>query len=565
MDRRWFVQRTNPEYVAYLSRAAAVSPVLAQILINRGISTPEVVDAFLTNTFENLSDPMSLGGVAEALEAVEEAGRQNLRVMVHGDYDTDGLTGTAIMVDALKRIGLDVITFIPNRFSHGYGFNVPAVEFATEKGASLIITVDCGITSFEAASLAATRGIGVVITDHHEPVHDNGTFRVPDALAIVNPKLTNPEISGLSGAGVALKFVHALSGKYPGKLRMEDFLDLATLGTMADSVPLVGENRAIVKEGLDSVFESRRPGIRALADVARLGERQRRAEILNFTLVPRLNAAGRISDAAEALELLLSSDENHAREIAESLDDRNTERQRIEEQVLTEALEMIERRGGKVPSAIVIAGEGWHEGVVGIVASRLVDRFNRPSVVLSIRDGIAKGSARSIPQFDIYQGLVECSEHLIGFGGHRQAAGLRLNMAAFDALEQALNEEVERQVNDFTVTLTLDASVELREVTFRFMEEMEQLAPFGYGNPEPVLGVKGLNILDARVVGTNHLKLKLRSGSVVMDAIGFAMGDDLRVVEGTASIDAAFSPSINEWEGKRSLQMNLKGLRPSVG
>jgi single-stranded-DNA-specific exonuclease len=563
VERRWFVQRTNPEYVSYLAREAAISPTVAQILINRGLKSPKEVSVFFNISVEDLDNPLALDGLEQAMDAVERARREGLRIMVHGDYDADGLTASAIMTEALRALGLDVFPFIPNRFEHGYGFNPPSVDLASREGAGLIITVDCGITSFEAAEHAARHGIDVVITDHHEPVIESGRPRLPKAMVTVNPKLSNPEIAMLSGAGVALKFAQALAFRYPDILNIERFLDLAALGTLADSVPLMGENRAIVKGGVEAIFEGRRPGIKALGEVSRLVTRQTRADILNFTLVPRLNAAGRLSDANVALELLLSDSEDRSRSLAEELDAKNLQRQRIEEDVLNEALAMINKRGVTSAPALVLAGEGWHEGVVGIVASRIVERFNRPAVVLSVNNGVAKGSARSIPQFNIHDGLTRCAQYLSGFGGHRQAAGVRLNTSDIEAFERSFCKTVEQLVDDFTPTLNLDAAVKLRDVTFKLVGELQRLAPFGYGNPEPVLGVRGLDVVDARIVGSNHLKLKLRSASFPMDAIGFDMGDLLGMVEDTKHVDAAFCATINEWEGGRTLQMNLKGLRPS--
>jgi single-stranded-DNA-specific exonuclease len=544
VDRQWLVQKTNREYVEYLSRGASVSSALAQILINRGLKTPGEVADFFSCSAESLSEPLDLGGMEEALDAIEQARREGTRVMVHGDYDADGLTATAIMSESLRGIGLDVTPFIPNRFEHGYGFNPPAVEAAAHAGTGLIVTVDCGITSFEAADLASSKGIRVLITDHHEPVSANGGFQLPRAVAIVNPKLANTEISILAGSGVALKFAQALA-------------------SLADSVPLVEENRAIVSGGIGPVFSGRRAGIRALLEVAGLAKRQPRAGILSFTVVPRLNAAGRVADPSEALELLMTTSDARAGEIAASLNERNLERQRIEEQVLSEALRMIDELGGEVPSALVLAGEGWHEGVVGIVASRIVERFNRPAVILSSSNGVASGSARSIPQFDIHDGLARCSEHLGRFGGHRQAAGLSLAVENMKGFEKALCRAVEDSVDDFTPTLKIDAAIDLREVTFRLAEELRRLEPFGYGNPEPVLGARSLDIMDARIVGNNHLKLRLRAGTTVLDAIGFDMGGLMDMLEETVRVDAAFSASINEWEGGRTIQMNLKALRPS--
>jgi single-stranded-DNA-specific exonuclease len=561
MHRRWLLKRTNQEYVAYLSQAASISTATAQVLINRGIKTPEEVSSFLTQSVEAMSDPMVLGGMGPALDAIDEAMLKGTRVLVHGDYDADGLTAASMLVHALRRLGLEAAYLIPNRFRDGYGFNPPAVEKARSLGARLIITADCGISSFEAAGTAAESGIGVIITDHHEPVVESSTGKavLPEALSVINPKVSNPESADLSGAGVVLKLIQALGLRHGGRVSHLDYLDLASLGTLADSVPLVGENRAIVKEGLRRIQEGTRPGIRALKEVSGLDGRRLTAGLLAFTLVPRINAAGRVSDASEVVELLLSETEDIARGIASSLDGKNAERQKIEETVLSEALEKL---GQKEPGpAIVLSGEGWHEGVIGIVASRIVERYSRPTFVLSISGDTARGSARSIPGFDVHAGLARCGDLLLSFGGHTQAAGLRLDVSELAAFEKKIAEAVESDVEDFTPSLTIDAYIALGDVKQGLVKELGMLEPFGYGNPQPVLGTRGLEVENPRVVGKNHLKMRLRSRSASVDAIGFNMGDLCPMVERAPLVDAAYNATINEWEGTRSLQLNLKGIR----
>jgi single-stranded-DNA-specific exonuclease len=558
VNRRWLVQRTNPEYVDYLSRHASISPALAQILINRGVKTPQDVETFLSGAHVSPADPFSLGGMEEAVEAIEDARRRSLRLLIHGDYDADGLTATAILADSLKKLGLDVRHFIPSRFRDGYGFNPPAVEMARAMKAGLIITVDCGISSFEACRQAARAGMGVVVTDHHEPAREEGKPHLPEALAVINPKVSNPDLSVLSGAGVALKMVQALGGRHP-ELSPSWFTDLAALGTVADSVPLVGENRVIVREGMEQLEKSARPGIRALRDVAGLSGRSLRSSLLAYTLVPRINAAGRMGEATGVVELLTTSDEARAAELALSLDRMNTERQAIEEAVNNEAVGRLEREG--VGNAIVLASEDWHEGVLGIVAARLAERFSRPAFVFSIKNGIAKGSARSIPQFDVFSGLTRSRDILLSFGGHPQAAGLRLQGDRLHEFRRRMGQVVTDAVEDFTPTLTIEAAVTLREISFRLLEEFRALEPFGFGNPEPVLGAKALEVMSPRIVGNNHLKMKLRSRSTVMDSIGFGMGALLESVESAKAVDAAFTASVNEWEGGRTIQLALKGIR----
>ncbi|NIM68043.1 MAG: single-stranded-DNA-specific exonuclease RecJ, partial [Armatimonadetes bacterium] len=381
-----------------------------------------------------------------------------------------------------------------------------------------------------------------------------------EALAIINPKLSAPEatFAGLSGAGIALKVVQALAMK-DSSIDPREYIALAALGTLADSVPLTGENRIIVREGLPAIDTSQRPGLIALKEVAGLNSRTLNARLATFTLVPRINAAGRLGDASEVVELMLTDSEKRAKEIAQSLHNKNSERQKQEEAVLEEALKLIEKEG--YGPAIVLAGEGWSEGVVGIVASRLVDLYQRPSFVLSIKDGVAKGSARSVQGFDVHAALAEASAHLIGFGGHKQAAGLRLRASELEAFRKKMEAVAASHMEEFTPVLDIDAEVELKDVTYSLVNELDALEPFGYGNPEPVLGSRDLEVINPRVVGNNHLKVKLRSGNCAHDAIGWGMGELLDLVESSGRVDAAFAATINDWNGLRLVQLSLKGLR----
>lgn len=552
---KWLIRRTNEEYVSYLSKALNVSKPFAQVLLNRGIRTPEEAAGFINPSTERLSDPFLMGGMAAAVDAIGAARKAGTRVLVHGDYDADGITATAILVGALRGLGLDVQYHIPNRFTEGYGFNPPGVIKAKELGAGLIITVDCGISAFEAVSLAKKSGIGVVVTDHHEPALDPVTRRplLPDALSIVNPKVSNPELSGLSGAGVALKLIQALSGEL-----FETFFDLASIGTLADSMPLTGENRIIVKKGLGAIREGIRPGIRALKAAAGL-QKEPRAWTLSFTIVPRMNAAGRLSDASGVVELLLSESEEKAMEFALSLEKKNQERQKIEEGLLKEALALLSDKG--YGPAIVLWGEHWHEGVIGIVASRIAERFGKPAFVFSVKDGIAKGSARSIPGLDVHAALTEAKDLLLGFGGHTSAAGMRLKAEDLGAFEKRMDEIVGKNASDFTPSLNIDADIALGEINFNLIKEIEMLEPFGAGNPEPLFGSRGLKVLNPRVVGNNHLKMKLKSRSRTVDAIWFAGGEFFQTLEDLSAVDAAYNATVNDWEGGRTLQLNLRALR----
>lgn len=572
MNRRWLISRTNPDYVNYLSKAASLSPLLAQVLINRGIKTPDEVADFLNPGLTNLSDPFDLPDMKIAVERIKVALHRNERVLVHGDYDTDGLTATAIMVHALRSVGADVRHFVPNRMTHGYGFNPPAVSLAREIGARLIITVDCGITSFDAALSAKKLGVDLIITDHHEPTKKaevKDEFVLPDAVAIVNPKLSthNPKLLTLSGAGIAFKVAQALARDVSLPFDSDDalqLLDLAALGTVADVVPLIGENRVIMKAGLKYIQDAGRTGIKSLIKVSGLQERAIRAGLLSFTVVPRINACGRVGDSADVITLLLSESEEETLSIAERLDRTNSERQRIEEEVYQEALAQLMGKG--FDAAIVLFSEGWHTGVIGIVASRIAEKFNRPTFVFTMENGIAKGSVRSIPAFDVYNGLSSCSDILLSFGGHKQAAGVKLDTSNISIFEERMNAVVRGalQEEDFIPTIGIDSEVILSSVNATLIKEFSMLEPAGAGNPEPILGAKGLDFHSHRVVGSNHLKLKVRQRSLSLDAIGFDMGSLLERLDSLTLLDAAFTPAINEWNGGRYVQLTLKAIRPSL-
>jgi single-stranded-DNA-specific exonuclease len=573
--RRWFINRTNHEFVDYLSRASSISPFLARVLINRGIKTPSAVSDFMTPAITGLSDPFDLPGMRAAVERIITAAARNERVLVHGDYDTDGLTATVIMVEALRKSGLDVRHLIPVRAAHGYGFNAVAVAEAKKRGVKLIITVDCGITSFEAAAAAEREGIDVIITDHHEPVvrQSHGAepgFSVPEAVAVVNPKLL-PDGSGLeilSGAGVSFKVAQALAADKRYPFSQDDalaLLDLAALGTLADVVPLRGENRSILKEGMRRLHEAERPGIRALKDVCGLTGKTMKAGLLAFTIVPRMNAAGRISDAGDVVRLLLSEDYEEAVGLSEWLGGLNAERQRIEEEVFQRALSRLDMAGSDTDTVIVLSEEGWHEGVLGIVASRLVEKFYRPVFVFTLEKGVAKGSARSIPSFDICGGLAGCSELLMTYGGHKQAAGVRMKAENMRSFEEAIRRITVQSLDkdDLVPILRIDSDIELPQITHALVRELEMLEPFGHGNAEPLFGARELGVAAPRTVGNNHLKMRLRKKSQSFDAIGFDMGLLFEHLGCPDVIDAAFALAFNEWNGTRHIQLVLRDFRPN--
>ncbi len=578
---KWVVNKTNSEYVAYIAKIASVSPTVAKILINRGLKTPEQLASFLNPDIGRLSDPFDLPHFKTALDRIRSAKSIGERVLICGDYDADGVTATAIMVEGLREFGLDVHYFIPDRIADGYGFGIAGIEKAQEIGAKLIVTVDCGITSFEAVQRANVQGIDVIITDHHEPVRKENNkssvtgnelpenaspFMLPDALAIVNPKILVDSTAGslnLAGAGVAFKL---MQGLFENNWEIvHKFLDLAAMGTAADVVPVIDDNRIIVKEGAKLIQAGQRLGIRALKEAAGLKQDVFKMSSLYYTMIPRINAAGRIANATDAVSLLTTRSESEAGTLARWLSDLNGKRQKIEEAVFNEAVGMLGAMDMD-QGAIVLASEGWHVGVVGIVASKLAERYNKPAVVLSIDNGIAKGSGRSIPQFDLHQGLIGCKDLLTRFGGHKQAAGLSLDFDKIGEFRAMLSRIIAETLSkdDLVPVLAIDAAVNIADVSIELVEELARLEPFGCSNGEPVLGAKCLEVVQPRIVGSNHLKMQLRQNGRRVDSIGFGFGDMLNDFGANAMIDAAFIPTINEWDGGRYLQLNLKAIRPSL-
>ncbi len=561
MDRTWYVKRTNPEFIDYLSTSSSILPVTAQILVNRGINRPDSVKRFLDPDMSSLSSPDLLPDMDKVIQRIRDASRSGEKVLVHGDYDADGVTSTAIILTTLRKLGIRCDFFIPNRFEHGYGFSRDSIDTAKSTGATLIITVDCGISAFDETAEANHNGIDVIITDHHEPHADaDGGYAVPDAYAVINPKLMLDDRQvPLCGAGIALMISIGILGIKESL----DLFDLAAIGTVADMVPLLDDNRIIIKKGLQLINSDKRRSLAVLREVSSLRDRNISAGLLSYSIIPRINASGRLSDASEVVDLFMSENMDESHRIAQALNINNARRQKIEENVLKEAMAMLKTKPHK--HGIVLHNEGWHEGVIGIVASKIVDIFQKPTFIFSVKDGIAKGSARSISAFDVCEGLSHCAEYLITFGGHKQAAGLTLTTERMNDFEKKINSVISDTVHDSDVTteLCIDAEVSLKDISFSLIKELMKIEPCGPGNEEPLLASRKLEIVTPRIVGNNHLKMKLRHDSFTLDAIGFNMGTELKRPGSAGTIDAAFVPTINEWNGRRTIQLNVKALRPS--
>ncbi len=562
MHRRWLVKKTNTEFLEHLSKKASISRALAQILINRGLKDIDSIRAFLSPSFSDLHDPFLLNDMDKAVERLKKAIKEDEVVFIYGDYDADGITATSLLLSALRGVGANACYHIPNRITEGYGISKKGIDKARACGADLIITADCGISSGDEIANITSCGIDVIVTDHHEPPEV-----LPPALAVINPHRRDSTypFKYLSGVGVAYKLIHALTDSLGrGDSELVDYFDLVTIGTIADSVPLTGENRVFVMYGLKKInSDSCRLGVRALKESAGV-RRELNSGLLSYTLIPRINAAGRLNDASDVVELFLTDDEEMAKATASLLEEQNKRRQRVEMEVFESARNMIDHE--RLDNAIVLSHSSWHQGVIGIVASRLVETFYRPVFLFSLNDTIAKGSARSIPPFHIYKGISACSELLLGYGGHSQAAGLKLLIDNLPAFKEKINSIVEESItpDDLIPTLEIDAGVRLSEINFDLINELALLEPFGESNKEPVLGAKGVEIMDYRIVGNGHLKMMTRQKNTNIDAIGFSMGKLIEMLEGANTFDIVFTPSMNEWNGTKSLQLNLKAIRPSV-
>jgi single-stranded-DNA-specific exonuclease len=560
---RWAVApQPDRAKVEALAAALRVPPALAALLIQRGHGSEEAARSYLRPLLSDLSDPYRLAGMAEAVEVIARSVRAGERIMVHGDYDVDGQCSSALLTRALRVAGADVVPFLPHRLRDGYDFGPAGLAAAKAAGAALIITCDCGITAMDTVRSAREEGIGVIVTDHHLPGAE-----LPPALAVVDPQRAD-DTSGandLCGTGIAFKLVQALVPALglPANLAFH-LLDLVALATVADVVPLQGENRILVRHGLKLLAESRWVGVRALVEATGLTGKEVVARHLGFVLGPRLNAAGRVADATDGLRLLLSDDPAESAELAKRLEGLNVERQALDQRILDEALEQVERTGDPERDAsFVLAGEGWHPGVVGIVASRVVERYGRPTFLIAFDGEIGKGSGRSTSRFDLHAALLSCGDLLERYGGHRMAAGLTIQRDRLDAFRDRFGDIARETLapEDLGPEQRVDLEVGLHEVTRDLERLCRYLEPCGQGNSSPVFGVRGVRWTNRSVVGSGHLKGMLDDGNCRVSVIGFQWADRVPWL-GDDLVDAAFRIECNEWNGTSTLQARLCALSP---
>lgn len=562
---RWSVHEAPPEAsVAALATALSLPRALAALLVQRGFVGTEDARRFLRPSLDDLSDPMALAGMAEAVPAIVAAVREGRGILVHGDYDVDGQSAASLLTRVLREAGANVHGFVPHRLRDGYDFGPGGLAEAQRLGASLIITCDCGINAVDTVRAARAAGIEVIVTDHHLPGPD-----LPDAVAVIDPQRTD-DTSGthyLCGTGVAFKLVQALVPVLglPETLPMH-LLDIVALATVADLVPLVGENRVLVRYGLKLMQNTRWAGLRALIEVSGLTGKEIRAGHLGFQLGPRLNAVGRIGDAIDGLRLLLTDDPDEAMRLARHLDRLNEQRQAMDQKMLDQALEQLsgfpdfERRAG-----LVLAADDWHPGVVGIVASRVVERFGRPTFMVAFDGDTGRGSGRSVRRFNLHQALTACGHLLERYGGHAMAAGLTIRRDRLEEFREqfaacaaeALGQEELGPEQRVDLVLDLTEASEDLERLCRYLE------PCGMGNPTPVFGVRGVRFEQAQRVGNGHLKGLLSAEDIRLPVIGFSWADRVPWL-GDDPVDAAFRLESNEWQGRVSLQARLQALSPGT-
>jgi len=568
VSKKWIVREPDTVRAAALANALGVSPIVAGLLVARGYHDSGAAEAFLNPALNQLHDPFLMRGMTEAVNRLLHAIDNHEPVLIYGDYDVDGTTGTAVLLRALRMLGGTAGYHVPHRFTEGYGIQQAGLEKAFNEGYKLVVSVDCGIRAHEPLHWARDNGLDIIVTDHHLPDADEGS---PPALAVLNPNQHGCDYpdKNLAGVGVAFKLVHALFRERGREAQVPGFLKMVAIGTVADVAKLVGENRAIVSLGLSDLPRAVNPGLRALIEIAGCGEDgEMTAYDLGFRIGPRINAAGRMDAASAVVELFNAKDKEEARRLAEHLDTRNRERMEAQREIFNRAVEEFE--GGADRDAqthvAVIAGDGWHRGVIGLAASKIAERLNRPCVVISLEGDIGHGSARSIEAYHLFDGLTACRDLLDKFGGHSHAAGLAIQRGRIAEFRRRLNEHAASRLTetDLTPMLRIDAEVAPAALRFQLLQDLHALEPFGAGNPRPVFVTRGFRVLsEPQRIKEQHLKLRV--GGDDNSPIEAIWWRGIEEVEQTPApnqrIDLAYELEANRWNGDIRLQLNVKDMR----
>ena len=563
MNKKWQIYETDDEKIEELKEKYKLNDLLATILINRGIDNEEKIRQFLEPTRQDFYDPYLMEDMEIAVERIVKAIENQEKVIIYGDYDVDGITSTTVLKKFLKDLGLEVSYYIPNRLNEGYGLNNKAIEKIVNEGYSLMITVDCGISAIEEIDYANSLGLETIVTDHHEP----GEV-LPKALAVVDNKRKDSTypFRDLAGVGVAFKLTQALGMKL--ELKEEaylKYLDIVCVGTISDIVPLVDENRVITKLGLLLVRQTKNMGLKSIINSS--GYNKIDSNTISFGVAPRINACERMGKAEEALELLLSTDIYEVNELTKKLNEHNRERQEIEKSIYESAVEKIEKNHLDENRTIVVGGEDWHHGVIGIVSSKITDMYFKPSILLSFEeDGTGKGSGRSIPGFDLHQALTKCQDTLEKFGGHSMAVGVTIKKENLEKFRGEFEKvAAEEKTEDIVPILNVDSKIDLNSVDKDVIESLKALEPFGEANKMPIFAFKNLRIDSIRALSEGkHLKLTLKEDNIIINAIGFNMGklaEEYRIGD---KIDVAGVLEINTFNGVDNLQINIKDVMKSI-
>ena len=564
---RWKLSEAREDLQSLFAEEFKLNPIVSQILINRGITDLETARRFLTPSLHDLHSPFLMRDMKEGVARMIRAIRGKEKIAIYGDYDADGITALSILYRFLHAIHERVMYYIPDRVDEGYSLNRKAIDRLKAQDISLIVTVDCGVSDREEIEYARTQGIETIVLDHHEV-----PTALPAAAAVINPNRSDCPFpfKHLAGVGIVFNFLIALRGglrnigfwsdrTYPN---LRDYLDLVALGTIGDLSPLVDENRIFARIGLELLNEDRRVGLKALRETAGLGNTVIDSGAASFALIPRINAAGRVGTPDDAVRLLLTEDPAEAQRIASRLDACNRERQRLEKTIFDEIMARIHSMGdAKDKGALVLASPEWHPGVIGIVASRVVDRFYRPTILISLKDGIGKGSGRSIAEFNLYEGLKLCDPLLLSYGGHRYAAGISVKESDIEKLSEVLGDIVKEGlvVQELVQETSIDAQCSLNRITHDLVSQFDRLAPFGTRNPEPILCTRNVQVSYPTVVGNRHLKMRVYGDGVSCSSIWFNRGDYAQNVEGVR-LDITFTPQINYWNGSSNIQLKVRDI-----
>lgn len=561
MIKKWEIYDSNEQKVKEICDKYNLNKIIGKIIVNRNVTSDEDVRIFITPTRDDFHDPFLFKGMDITVDRILQAINNKEKILIYGDYDVDGITSTTVLKKYLQERGGIVNTYIPNRLNEGYGLNKEAIKKIKEMGTDLIITVDCGISGIEEVKYAKELGIEVIVTDHHEV----GEV-LPDALAVIDAKRkdnTYP-FNLLAGVGVVFKVIQAISIKL--NLKAEEYLkylDLVCVGTISDIVPLEGENRTIAKLGLMLIRVTKNVGLREL--IKSSGYKEIDSNTISFGVAPRINACGRMGHEEEALKLFLAETKEEAVEVTKKLNEYNTLRQNTEKAIYEDAVSKIEKENIENKNSIVVGGYNWHHGVIGIVSSKVTEKYYKPSILLCFEDGIAKGSGRSIQGFDLYEGLTKCSEFLDKFGGHAMAVGLTLNKENFDDFKDKFEKIAEEaNIKEMVPTIYIDEEIKLKDISMDLVKSLSVLEPFGEANKVPLFLIKNLKIDSIRALSEGrHLKLSLRDESVVINAIGFDIGNLAEEYKIGDKIDVVGTLEINSFNGFSSIQINIKDIRKS--